>query len=379
MREVAVIGTGMTRFGKHDASLKALALDACREALLDAGCPRIDALFVGNFMGGQLARQEILGSILASELGLGPVPTMKSEGACASGGIAIRQAYQLVAAGVYDNVLVVGVEKMTHVPTNVVTAAINTAMDNDSNEGLSGLTFPGFFGVVAHRYMYEFGAGIEHVSMVALKNREYAVHNPKAQFQKPTSLEEIMQARIIAAPLGLYHCSPITDGAAAVVISAGKKGVRILASGQASGPPLMQDIPDILSIGAIREAARQAYEQAGLGPEDIDVAEVHDCFAITEILAIEDLGFFEKGTGWKAVELGLTKHGGKVPVNTSGGLLSRGHPIGATGVAQVIAVVDQLRGRSVNQVEGARIGLAQNLGGTGAYATVHIFEGQGVM
>ncbi len=378
MRNVSVTGTGMTKFGRHEASLKSLALTASREALLDAGTPKVDAIYVGNFSGGRLAGQEILGSVLARELGLGPIPAAKMEGACASGGIAFRQAYHMVAAGIYDTVLVVGVEKMTHAPTNVVTEALNVGMDNDSNEGISGLTFPGFFGVVANRYMYEFVAGVEHLSMVSLKNREYALNNPKAQFRKATSLEEIMQARPITAPLGLFHCSPITDGAAAVVVTAGDKGVKVLASSQASGPPLMQDIPDLLSIGAIQESAHQAYKQAGLGPSDIDVVELHDCFAITEILAIEDLGFFEKGTGWKAVEEGLTKHGGQVPVNTGGGLLSRGHPIGATGICQIAQIVNQLKGSAVNQVEGARIGLAQNLGGTGAYSTVHIFEGKGL-
>jgi acetyl-CoA C-acetyltransferase len=378
MRSVSVTGTGMTKFGKHEASLKSLALSASREALLDAENPKVDAIYVGNFSGGLLAGQEILGSVLARELGLGPIPAAKMEGACASGGIAFRQAYHMVSAGIYDTVLVVGVEKMTHAPTNVVTEALNVGMDNDSNEGVSGLTFPGSFGVVANRYIYEFGAGVEHLSMVSLKNREYAMNNPKAQFRKATSLEEIMQARPITAPLGLFHCSPITDGAAAVVVTAGDKGVKVLASSQASGPPQLQDIPDLLSIRAIQESARQAYKQAGLGPNDIDVVELHDCFAITEILAIEDLGFFEKGTGWKAVEDGLTKHGGKVPVNTGGGLISRGHPIGATGLAQIIQIVNQLQGRAVNQVEGARMGLAQNLGGTGAYSTVHIFEGKGL-
>lgn len=378
MRNVSVIGTGMTKFGRHETSLKSLALAACREALLDAGRPKVDAIYVGNFLGGLLSGQEIIGSILAKELGLGPIPAMKMEGACASGGIAFRHAYHMIASGVHENVLVVGVEKMTQAPTNVVTQAINSAMDNDSNEGISGLTFPGFFGVVANRYMYEFGAGEEHLAMVSLKNREYAMNNPKAQFRKETSLEEIMQARPITAPLGLFHCSPITDGAAAVVISSRDEGVKVIASSQASGPPLMQDIPDLLSIGAIQESARQAYKQAGVGPNDIDVVELHDCFAMTEILAIEDLGFFEKGTGWKAIESGLTKHGGKVPINTSGGLISRGHPIGATGISQIVQIVNQLQGRAVNQVEGARIGLAQNLGGTGAYSTVHIFEGKGL-
>ncbi|MED3835279.1 thiolase C-terminal domain-containing protein [Peribacillus frigoritolerans] len=375
MKNVSVTGVGMTKFGKRRESLKSLAVSACRDALIDAGKPKVDAIYAGNFLGGQLAGQEIIGSILSKELGLGPIPTTKTEGACASGGIAFRQAYLMVDAGIYDTVLVVGVEKMTHAPTNLVTQAINSAMDNDSNEGISGLTFPGFFGVVANRYMYEFGAGKEHLARVALKNREYAMNNPKAQFRKETSLEEIMGARPITAPLGLFDCSPITDGAAAVILTAGDKGVKVLASGQASGPPLMQDIPNLLEIVAIRESARQAYEQASLGPNDMDVVELHDCFAMTEILAIEDLGLFEKGTGWQAIESGLTKHGGSVPVNTSGGLLSRGHPIGATGVSQIVQIVCQLRGSAVNQVDGARIGLAQNLGGTGAYSTVHIFEG----
>ncbi|MBB3112780.1 acetyl-CoA C-acetyltransferase [Paenibacillus phyllosphaerae] len=373
MRAVSVTGTGMTRFGRQGDTLKSLALAACREALRTAGHPRIGAVYAGNFLGGQLAGQEIIGSILAKELGLGPIPAVKMEGACASGGIAFRQAYLMIAAGVYDTALVVGVEKMTHAAASIVTEALNSAMDNDSSEGMSGLTFPGFFGVVANRYMHEFGAGREHLSMVALKNRSYAQHNPHAQFRKPATLDEIQQARLITDPLGLYHCSPITDGAAAVVIAAGAGGIRVLASGQASGPPLMQDIPDLLTIEAIRQAAQQAYAQAGAGPEDIDVAEVHDCFAMTELLAVEDLGFFAKGTAWQAIEAGKLQHGGEIPVNTSGGLLSRGHPIGATGVAQIVQIAKQLQGQAVNQVEGARLGLAQNLGGTGAYATVHIF------
>ena len=378
MRKVSVTGIGMTKFGKHDRSIKSLAVEASREALRDAGQPKVDAIFVGNFMGGSLARQEILGSMLASELGLGAIPAAKMEGACASGGIAFRQAYQLIAGGIYDRVLVVGVEKMTHAGTELVTHAINAAMDNDSNEGPAGLTFPGFFGIVANRYFYETGARKEHLAIVAMKNRQYALNNPRAQFQKGTSIEEILQARMICDPLGLFDCSPITDGAAAVVLSAKEDSVQVLASGQASGPPLMQEIPELLTISATVEAARQAYAQAGLGPDDIDVLELHDCFSMTELLAIEDLGFFEKGTGWQAVRQGLTQHGGKIPVNTSGGLLSRGHPIGATGVAQIIQIVSQLRGTAANQVPGAKIGMAQNLGGTGAYSVVHVFAGKGV-
>lgn len=378
MSSVSVIGRGITTFGRKKESIKSMVVKACREALLEAGKPKVDAVFVGNFASGTLANQEILGSMLTNELGLGNVPSVKTEGACASGGIAFRHAYQLVKAGEYDTVLVAGVEKMTGLDTETVTKAINLAMDNESNEGASGLTFPGFFGVLANRYMYKYGAERKHLAMVALKNRNYAISNPIAQFRKEMSLEEIMNARPITDPLGLFDCSPISDGAAAVVIQKGENGVKILSSGQASGTPLMQEVDELLHIPATNESAKRAYEAAGLGPEDIDVIELHDCFTMTEIIAIEELGFFEKGRGWEAVEKGLTKHGGKVPVNTSGGLLSKGHPIGATGIAQIIQIVDQLNGKACNQVDGARIGLAQNLGGTGAYSVVHIFSKKGV-
>jgi acetyl-CoA C-acetyltransferase len=377
MTNVSVIGRGITKFGKTDQSIKSLLLNACREALLEAGRPKVDAVFVGNFASGTLANQEILGSVLTNELGLGSIPSVKVEGACASGGIAFRQAYQLVKAGEYNTVLVAGGEKMAGLETNEVIKAINLAMDNDSSEGASGLTFPGFFGVLANRYMHEYGAEKKHLAMVALKNRQYAMNNEIAQFRIDTSLEEIMQARQITDPLGLFDCSPITDGAAAVVIQKGIDGVEILSSGQASGAPLMQEVERLTEMRATRVSARKAYEAAGLEPQDIDVVELHDCFSMTEIVAIEDLGFFEKGTGWKAIEQGLTKHGGKIPVNTSGGLLSKGHPIGATGIAQIIQIVDQLNGRACNQVDHARVGLAQNLGGTGAYSTVHIFRKRG--
>ncbi|AXF55265.1 thiolase domain-containing protein [Salicibibacter kimchii] len=377
MSDVSVIGRGITTFGKKDETIKSMLVEASRKAILEAGKPKVDAVFVGNFTAGQLANQEILGSILTNELGLGNVPSVKMEGACASGGLAFRHAYQLVKAGEYDTILVAGAEKMTNQDTETVTHAINNAMDRETNEQVSGLTFPGFFGVVANRYMHEFGAEKKHLAMVALKNRNYARFNPIAQFRKNTTLEEIMNARPVTDPLGLFDCSPISDGAAAVVIQRGKNGVQILSSGQASGTPVMQEVDNMMHIAATNESANKAYEAAGLGPKDIDVIELHDCFSMTEIIAIEELGFFDKGKGWEAVEKGLTKHGGMVPVNTSGGLLSKGHPIGATGIAQIIQIVDQLNQRACNQVEHANIGLSQNLGGTGAYSVVHIFGKKG--
>lgn len=375
MTNVYVHGIGMTQFGNLiDRTMKNLLLDACVQALEDAGNPQVDAVFIGNFMGGSINNQEILSAIIANELGLGYVSTAKVEGACASGGIALRQGILGITSQEYNTVLVAGVEKMKHASTADVTEAINAGMDNDSNEKHAGLTFPGFFGVLANRYFHETGASKKHLAMVAMKNREHALNNPLAQFQKSATMDEIMGARVITNPLGLFDCSPITDGAAAVVISNKKSPVHIRSSAQASGPTQMQDIEDLLSISAIRESGRVAYEKAGVGPTDIDVVEVHDCFSMTEILAIEELGFFNKLEGWKAVEEGRTKSTGDKPVNTSGGLLSRGHPIGATGVAQIYQLVRQLRGTAANQVDGARLALAQNLGGTGSYSTVHILE-----
>ncbi len=375
MTNVYIEGIGMTKFGKFiDKSLKQLLIEASIEALEDAGNPKVDAVFVGNFMGGSIGNQEILGALVANELGLGHIPTAKVEGACASGGIALRQGIMGILSGEYDTVLVAGVEKMKHASTADVTQAINAAMDNDSNEKQAGLTFPGFFGVLANRYFYETDATKEHLAMIALKNREHALNNSLAQFQKPTSMEEIMNARIITSPLGLFDCSPTTDGAAALIISRNKGAIHIRSSAQSSGPTQMQDADDLLSLPAVRESGRLAYEKAGVGPEDIDVVEIHDCFSMTEMIAIEELGFFNKREGWLAVAQGRTKATGDKPVNTSGGLLSRGHPIGATGVAQIYQLVQQLRGTAPNQVENARLALAQNLGGTGSYSTVHILE-----
>lgn len=375
MTNVYIEGIGMTKFGKFvDKSMKQLLVEASIEALEDAGNPKVDAVFVGNFMGGSIGNQEILGALVANELGLGHIPTAKVEGACASGGIALRQGIMGILSGEYDTVLIAGVEKMKHASTADVTQAINAAMDNESNEKQAGLTFPGFFGVLANRYFYETDATKEHLAMIALKNRENALHNPLAQFQKPTTMEEIMEARIITSPLGLFDCSPTTDGAAALVITREKGAIHIRSSAQSSGPTQMQDADDLLSLPAVRKSGRLAYEKAGVGPEDIDVVEIHDCFSMTEMLAIEELGFFNKREGWLAVEQGRTKATGDKPVNTSGGLLSRGHPIGATGVAQMYQLVQQLRGTAPNQVENARLALAQNLGGTGSYSTVHILE-----
>ncbi|OUM86099.1 MAG: acetyl-CoA acetyltransferase [Bacillus thermozeamaize] len=382
MRRVSIIGVGCTPFGKLSGrSIKDLALEACREALADAGVSpdQIEAFYLGNFAGGMLARQELTAALVAGALGIGSVPATKVEGACASGGIALRHGYMMIAAGYYDVVLVAGVEKMTQASTEEVTAALSTAADQQT-EGMTGLTFPGFFAAVARRYMHEYGATPEHLAAVAFKNRENAQRNPRAHFYgKTATLDEILSSRLVADPLRLYDCSPISDGACAAVLVANdrvhefdRQPIDILGSGQATGCTTLQEMDNLCSLEAVIEAARQAYEQAGVGPEDVDVAEVHDCFSIAELIALEDLGLMPRGEAGPRTVAGETRVGGRVTVNPSGGLLSKGHPVGATGLAQVFEIVRQLRGESDNQVPRARIGLTHNVGGTGGVAAVHI-------
>lgn len=389
MRRVSIIGVGCTAFGHRPESLKDLAVAACNEAIADAGVDRrrIEAFYLGNFGSGMLARQELTASIVANQLALPPIPVTKVEGACASGGIALRHGWLMVATGQADIVLVAGAEKMTSAPTEVVTEALAAATDVEAGEGKAGLTFPGFFAMVAARHMHEFGTTEEQLALVALKNRMNAQQNPRAQFYgKPADLEKIRSSRLIADPLRLFDCSPISDGAAAAVLCASElaleftdQPIEILASVQSMGPATLGDMPSLETIPATVRAAEKAYQMAGITPQDVDVAEVHDCFTIAEIVAIEDLGFVAKGEGGPAVESGLTSMTGTIPVNPSGGLLSKGHPVGATGMAQCFEIVRQLRGQAENQVPDARIGLLQNLGGTGGTVTVTILGQRGVV
>lgn len=388
MRKVCIVGVGATRFGSHpETPLKDLAVDACTAALTDAGMgpDQIDAFYLGNYGAGMLVGQAFTASVVANELGLRSIPVTRIEDACASGGVALRHGWLMVASGQADAVLVAGVEKMTSAPTEAVTQALAAATDVESPEAHAGLTFPGFFAMVACRHMHEYGTRPEHLAAVAVKNRRNAQANPRAQFfGKPATLDQVLASRLIADPLRLFDCSPISDGAAAAVLCAadrlpeGARAVDILTIAHALGPANLSDMPDLTSFPATREAARQAYEAAGLGPEDIDVLEVHDCFSIAEVVALEDLGFVPKGEGGPAVAEGLTALDGRFPVNPSGGLLSKGHPIGATGLAQCFEIVRQLRGEADNQVTGARIGLMHNLGGTGGTVTVSLLARRGV-
>ena len=382
MRNVFVAGAGSTTFGKHVAiPIESLAVDAAARAILESGIDREDigTLYLGNFISGPLNGKEVLAGIVGERLGLGNIPCTKVEGACASGGIAFRHAWIAVASGMCDAALVVGVEKMTHASTAEVTSALNCAMDNE-NDAPSGLTFPGLFGLAWRVHAHKYGTTREDVAAVVIKNKANGLKNPLAQMGAVLTLDEIRASALIADPLQLFDCCPASDGAAALVLCSesmlqlGQPRIRVLASAQTSGSPRIANHPDLCSFEATVTAARKAYDQAGLQPKDIDLVELHDCFSIAEIIDSEDLGLVPRGLGGKWATEGRTGIGGDVAVNPSGGLLSKGHPVGATGVGQIYEVVQQLRGLHPNQVPNARIGMTHNLGGTGVACTVNILR-----
>jgi acetyl-CoA C-acetyltransferase len=385
MRGVSIIGVGKTKFGVHpDRSLKSLIAEAGKKALVDAkiDASMIQAFYLGNFAATGFNKQNHVAAYAATALGLPNVPATRFEAACASSGAALREAVIAVGAGLYDYVLVGGVEKMNSVDTPRVTEYLAQAADWET-EGKLGATFPSMFALMATRHMHEYGTTREQISQVAVKNHRFGSKNPDAHMQKEVSLEKAAGSTVLVAePLNLYDCSLITDGAAALVICAAdlaaqysQKAVDIIGHGQASDSFCMYQKKDITRFEATIAAGRRAYEMAGLSPKDIDVVEVHDCFTIAEIIAIEDLGFCKKGHGGPFTIEGMTDLGGKVPVNTSGGLKSKGHPVGATGVAQVAELTLQLRDESgPRQVKDAEVGLAHNLGGSGASCVVHILR-----
>jgi len=380
MREVAIVGAGMTRFGElWKSSLRDLFVEAARAALQSAGTDRLDSLYVGNMSGGQFVGQEHIGPLCADHLGMAGVAAARVESACASGGVALRLAYLEVASGASDLVLAAGVEKMNDGAD--VTAVLATASDQE-NEVYHGITFPGLYAMIARAHMEAFGTTLEDLAWVSVKNHRHGAHNPNAQFRREVTLEEVMQSSLVADPLRLLHCSPVTDGAAAVLLcplSEAKKytdrPVKIRGSGLATSTLALADRENPAVLDAVQLAGERAFHAAGVGPGDIDVAEVHDCFSIAEICCVEALGFVDRGHGGAAARSGLTALGGKTPVNTSGRLTSKGHPVGTTGVAQAIEIFEQLRGGAgARQVKGARIGLTQNMGGSGASSVVHIYE-----
>lgn len=411
-RGVAIVGAGMSKFGAFpDKNSRDLFVEAYKELSksvdkgLDPTC--IDAMYVGNFSSDLFEHQGHTAPLLADAVGLTPIPATRVENACASGATALRQGVMAIASGMADVVLVGGVEKMTNLPTAEVTDTLATAADG-LLEIVAGFTFPGFYAAISTAYMARYGMKPEHLMNVAIKNHENGALNPYAQFG--VTIPKWMEGRVAAAikkgkpaptwqsvwdflhddsanpmvayPLRLFDCSPITDGAAAVLLVAEDRvkefsdhPVQIIASAQASDAAL-HDRADLTTLPAARQAASQAYAMAGVTPEDIRIAEVHDCFTIAEVVASEDIGFFAPGEGYKAAEDGMTALHGSKPINTSGGLKSKGHPVGASGVAQAIEVWKQMRGEAGSrQVTGdVPLAMTHNVGATGSTCVVHIYE-----
>ncbi len=411
-RGVAMVGAGMSYFGAFpNLASRDLFVDAFQSmrSTVDKGLDpkEIDMLYIGNYSSDLFEAQGHIAPLMADWVGLTPIPATRVEDACASSGVALRQGIIAIAAGMADVVLVGGVEKMSNLPTEEVTDTLATAGDV-LYEIPAGFTFPGFYATMATAYMHRYGATTESLMRVGLKNHENGALNPKAQFGM--RIADIMASKkakagqkgrpipswsdemdflhddranlVIAWPLRLFDCSPVSDGAAAVLLVAEAIAgrytdhpIHIIGSGQASDVAL-HDRDDLTAIGAARLASRQAYDMAGVNPTDIKVAEVHDCFTIAEIIATEDLGFFEPGQGYIAIDEGLTRRDGPHPINTSGGLKSKGHPVGASGAGQAVEIWHQMRGEAgARQVAGdIDIALSHNVGGTGQTAVVHIYE-----
>ncbi len=379
---VAIAGVGMSKFGElWDKNLRDITLEAGMYTIFDAGVPGsdIDGMVIGNMSAGRFTGQEHLGAQAVDLSGLGDIPAYSVEAACASGGAAVRHAYMSIKSGEHDVMLVLGSEKMSDVNQTEAMNTISVASDWEW-EGMFGATFPALYAFMARRHMMEYGTTEEHLALPTVKNHANAVHNEFAQFQRAVPIEVVMKSALLADPLRVLHSSPVTDGAAGLVICREdlvKKytdaPIYIESSEQRTDTLALHDRKSITTFNSVVSSTKTALKGAGLELKDIDVLELHDSFSIGEIMLTEDVGIAKKGEGGKVLEEGITEIGGKFPVNTSGGLKARGHPIGATGVAQIVELVLQLRGDAdKRQVDGAEKGLAVNLGGTGATSIVHI-------
>jgi len=382
---VSIVSAGLSNFGKLEGLYaREIFAEAAKEAF--DRCPNLDpkkdvkALFVGH-MGESYEHQGHTGATVADWAGLLHIPATRTENACASSGAALRAGIFAVLSGLCDVVMVGGVEKMTHRTTPEVTEFLAMASDFPF-EQWHGITFPGLYALMATAHMHKYGTTEEQLAMVAVKNHHNGFLNPKAHMQREIALEKALSSRVIAWPLKLYDCSLITDGASCLIIAKpeiAKKytdmPVHIIGSGQASDSIGLYERESLTSLIAAKIAAKQAYDMAGVKAGEIDIAEVHDCFTIAEIIAYEDLGFCKVGEGGKLIGSGETRLEGRLPVNTSGGLKSKGHPVGATGTAQAYELYLQLTEQAEKrQVKDTKMGLAHNVGGSGATATVHIFK-----
>ena len=382
MRRVAVVGIGKTAFGAFpDRDLRSLAVEAGQKALRDASLQPdlVEAFYLGNFAGPSFTGQNHLAPYVASGLGISGVPATRFEAACASSGAAFFHAWSAVAAGIYDVVVVAGVEKMTSQPTPRVAEILAGAGDM-SGEMRAGATFPALFAMIARRHMHQYGTTREQLAAVAVKNHANGAKNPLAHMRKVVSLEQVLAGKPVADPLTVYDCSLVSDGAAALVLVPAERAaeftsrpVYVLGVSQTSDRVALDQKQDITTLHAVRSSAEKAYSMAGVRAADIQFAEVHDCFTIAEILAYEDLGFVPKGEGGPYAQSGATCLRGERPVNASGGLKAKGHPVGATGVGQLCDVALQIRGEAGElQVARNQLGLAQNLGGSCATSVVTI-------
>ncbi len=381
-KKIGVVGIGHAKFGKRtDATIRELAHEAVTPALEDAGVTTadIDAAVIG-VAGDEFAFQGSSGALIHDYIGMKDKPMFRVEAACATGSAGIRAAWSLIRAGLAEIVLVVGAETMTHVGTSRATELMAKAGDTRW-EYPFGITFPGFYALMATAHMHEHGTTREQLSMVSVKNHKYGALNPYAHLQKEVSLEEAVKSLTICHPLNLYDCCLISDGAAAAILASEEKAkklcdtpVWITGLGSASDTMMISERQTLTSLTATRLAAEKAYKMAEVTPNDIDVALVHDCFSIAEIMAYEDLGFCKKGEGGRFIEEGHSYIGGKIPVNVDGGLKAKGHPLGATGVSMTVEITRQLRGEAdKRQVSGAEMGLSHNVGETGQYCFVHIY------
>jgi acetyl-CoA C-acetyltransferase len=380
--KVCVLGAGSTKYGKLNESIIEIALNASKDAIESAGItPKdIQAGYISNVFG-VTDKQVHMAPVIMSNLGIPHVPGLTIESACGSGSVMFREAYANIVAGFYDCVLALGVEKITHTGTTQSTTLFSYCSDF-FYEGGNGASFPGLFASIARVYMTTHKANEEDLAYVAVKNHENGILNPKAHVRRKITVDDVMKSPVVASPLKLYDCCPFSDGASAVILcneefakKSRKPYVEVIGSGRGASPAAVQAREDITTIPSTISAAKQAYKMAGITPKDIDFAEVHDCFTIAEIIDIEDLGFFPKGTAAHAVTEGATRRNGEIPINPSGGLKSKGHPIGATGVGQVVEVFEQFTGKAGERtVKNAETALTHNFGATGASAAVHIFR-----
>lgn len=383
MRDVAIIGVGMQKWGElWEKSFRDLFVEAALNAIGETKIDKIDHMYVGCMSGGLFVGQEHIGSIMADYLGQRNVGATRVESACASGGVALRCGFIEVASGISDIVLVGGVEKMTDVSGDGATYALATAADQEY-EVYNGATFPGLYALMARAYMEKYGATRDQLSAVAVKNHDNGLNNPMAQYQMKLTLDQVKDSVMVADPLRILDCSPITDGAAAMILCpldrakelSDKHAIKIIGTGMATDTIALHDRRDLTALDAVKLSAEKALKMAGKSVNDINVTEVHDCFTIAEIIVSESLGFFPLGKGAAACANGETRIEGKFPINASGGLKSKGHPVGATGIAQAIEIVHQLRGEAgKRQVKNAKVGMTQNMGGSGGSSVVHIME-----